>query len=126
MNVPLSYPSDGPISVSSDPQEAKQSSEEATRLMYQNVATSNVLSDNVIPNLRVLLAEVLRAINVSIPNKDQNRSVTEIIRAAFDRAYFDINTRAFPDTGYSQGPGYALSPEPDRYKAFSHCTLAGS
>jgi hypothetical protein len=84
-------------------------------------AIASTLNSNVMPNLRVLLGETLRAINASIPNKEQNRSVTEIIREAFDRAYFDIYGRAFPDCTYGQSGGYALTPEPNRAKAFADC-----
>jgi hypothetical protein len=93
----------------------------AGRMAVRLGATASVLNANVIPNLRVLLGETLRAINASIPNKEQNRSVTEIIREAFDRAYFDIYGRAFPDCTYGQSGGYALTPEPNRAKAFSDC-----
>ena len=81
--------------------------------------TSHIVNTNVIPNLRLLLAEILGATDAAIPNKEQNKALKHIIRSSFDRTYFDIHQRAYPDCNYSSGPGYALSPETDRYKAFS-------
>ena len=81
---------------------------------------SNVALYNVMPNIRVLLAEVIGALDASIPNKDQNRAVKHIIRQAFDRAYFDIISRAYPDGNFGQSGGdYAVSPAVNRIEAFS-------
>lgn len=78
-----------------------------------------VMNGAVLPNMRLLLGEVIGVIDASIPNKDQNRAIKHLVRSAFDRAYFDINSRVYPEANYAQGPGYALSPETDRTKAFS-------
>ena len=79
---------------------------------------SNVVNYNVMPNIRVLLADVIGALDASIPNRDQNKAVKHIIRQAFDRAYFDIISRAYPDGNFGQSGGYAIEPA-DRSKAFS-------
>ena len=84
---------------------------------------SEVVNGNVMPNIRVLLAEVIGALDASIPNKDQNKAVKHIIRSAFDRAYFDILSRAYPDCNYGQSGGdYAVSPAVNRTEAFSAST----
>jgi hypothetical protein len=82
-----------------------------------------VVNANVIPNLRVLLANVLGAIDASIPNKDQNRALRHIIRTEFDRAHQDILQRAYPTCSFGF-EGYSLDPELSRSKAFSQATLA--
>ena len=83
------------------------------------VDTANIVSAFVTPNLRVLLAGVLGAIDASIPNRDQNKAVKHIIRTQFDDAYFDILRRAYPDLAFGHSGGYAITPELDRSKAFA-------
>jgi hypothetical protein len=87
------------------------------------VSTSIVMNGIVTPNLRVLLADVLGALDASIPNRDQNKAVKHIVRTAFDRTYYDILRRAYPDTSFGHDGGYAVEPEPDRAKVFSGSTL---
>jgi len=78
-----------------------------------------IVNGIVTPNLRVLLASVLGAIDASIPNKDQNRAVRHIVRKQFDDAYGDILRRSYPDTNLGFDGGYAIEPEVDRSKAFA-------
>lgn len=73
---------------------------EAARIGARFAAQVVTLNNNVMPNLRVLLADVIGAVDASIPNKEQNRAVKHIIRTAFDRVYYDILTRAYPDANY--------------------------
>ena len=88
------------------------------RELQDQETVSHVVNYNVMPNIRVLLAEVIGALDASIPNRDQNKAVKHIIRGAFDRAYFDIVSRAYPDGNFGQSSGYAIEPA-DRSKAFS-------
>lgn len=112
--------------VSSDPQAQKEydnraiyADKQPDQRIKQYVASVDVLNSNVVPNMRVLLGEMLRLVDASIPNKDQNRSMKEILRASFDRAYFSIYTHAFPDCNYQSGAGYALEPAANHFEAFT-------
>lgn len=92
-----------------------------TSLDFQT--TSHLVNGVVIPNLTVLLANVLGAVDAAIPNKDQNKAVKHIVRTAFDGAYMDILQRAYPDSAFGHTGGYALEPQPDRSKAFDQGML---
>jgi len=93
---------------------------------YVPVVT-HIVNANVIPNLRVLLASALGAIDAAIPNKDQNRAVRHIVRTQFDAAYADILQRAYPTCQFGWESCYAVEPELSRSKAFSGLTVsAGS
>ena len=122
---PLSnYSSDGPISSNTADRMIESicpiAKDIAAQIKKGNIIVSNV----VIPNLMVLLGETLGAIDAAIPNKDQNRAVKHIIRTSFDRTYFDILRRAYPEAEFAQGSdSYALRPEPDRNKAFASTNL---
>jgi hypothetical protein len=78
-----------------------------------------IVNGIVTPNLRVLLASVLGAIDASIPNKDQNKAVKHIMRKAFDDAYCNILERSYPDTNFGFNSEYNLEPEPNRAKAYA-------
>jgi hypothetical protein len=78
-----------------------------------------IVNGIVTPNLRVLLASVLGAIDASIPNKDQNKAVKHIVRTQFDEAYFDILRRSYPDSNFVSGPEYSVTPESNRSKAMA-------
>ena len=71
----------------------------------------------VTPNLQVLLHDVLSIIDASIPNKEQNRAVKNLIHNGFDKTYMDITSEAYPDSNFQMGLGHAINPEPDKFKA---------
>lgn len=81
--------------------------------------TVYIVNAVMIPNLRLLLGNVLNAINASVPNKDQNKAMTHIVRSAFDEVYLDILRRAYPDCNFGQSDGdYAVSPALRRCDVF--------
>ena len=80
---------------------------------------ARIVNGIVTPNLRVLLASVLGAIDASIPNKDQNKAVKHIMRKAFDDAYCNILERSYPDDDFGFDGEYNLEPEPNRAKAYA-------
>lgn len=90
------------------PETPKQCREENPQFLVDGV---------VIPQMRVLLASILGTVDASLPNKDQNRAVKHIVRTNFDAAYFSILRGFFPLHNFANGPGYALTPEPDKVKA---------
>jgi hypothetical protein len=49
-----------------------------------------------VENLRTLLTSVLRTVDASIPNKDQNRAVKHILRKEFDAAYISVMESVYP------------------------------
>ena len=56
-----------------------------------NFREETVIGDGVfVENLRTLLTSVLRTVDASIPNKDQNRAVKHILRKEFDAAYISV------------------------------------
>lgn len=74
-----------------------------------------VVNGIVTPNLQILLASVLGAIDASIPNKEQNKAVKHILRKQFDHAYGDILRRSYPGCGITTGPSYMLEPNADAF-----------
>ena len=82
-----------------------------------------IVNGVVTPNLQLLLSSILGVIDASIPNKDQNRAVTHIVRMAFDGAYADILQRSYPGTAFGLSEGYMLKPENNRSRAFSQSTI---
>jgi methionine synthase II (cobalamin-independent) len=82
--------------------------------------TIHLINAVVTPNLRILLASVLGAVDASIPNKDQNKAVKGIVRRAFDEAYLDIIVKTHPDCSFGQtSDEYALTPATNKAEAFS-------
>ena len=88
----------------------RPSEEEMKQHAQRLLATTNIVNGIVVPNLRVLLFEVLNAIEASIPNRDQNRAAKHIVRTRFDQAYLDIVSRAFPDSSYASSGSYVVEP----------------
>ena len=78
----------------------------------------------VTPSLQVLLHDVLSIIDASIPNKEQNKAVKNLLRNGFDKAWLDITRESYPDSNFQMGPGHALEPYQDKYKAIIGATKA--
>jgi hypothetical protein len=106
-----------------EPNEADTCASDITALNNKTVSASVLMNGAVIPSLRVLLADVFAAIDASIPNKDQNRAVKRIITASFDAAYFDVLRRAYPDCNFGHSGAPAITPEPNRDKAFADARI---
>jgi hypothetical protein len=66
--------------------------DEACKLLGQTVA----------PKLRLLRESILEAIDASIPNKDQNRAVKNIVRKQFDKSYTDIVFESIPSLTFTE------------------------
>lgn len=92
------------------PNQAKMTREESPDYLLNGV---------VIPNLRVLLHELIGTIDASIPNKDQNKAVKHIVRTRFDGAYHGIVSGFHPNTTYGYGPGYVITPASNLYEAMA-------
>jgi hypothetical protein len=91
---------------------------------YSNLPTViQIVNGVVTPTLQVLLYDVLGVIDASIPNKDQNRAVKNIIRNSFDKAYIDILRESCPDSNFTFGPGHSLEPSPDKSNAILSANL---
>jgi hypothetical protein len=122
MSIEQSYTFDGPVSINSGITEISGTpAEQETQPWRPDSETvGHVINCIAIPNLRVVLGNVLGAIDASIPNKEQNKAVKHIVRTSFDEAYYDILRRAYPDFQFGSGGGYAIEPEVNRGKAFTH------
>jgi hypothetical protein len=83
--------------------------------------TSDIINGNVVPNLRCLLGSVLGVIDASIPNKDQNRAIKNLVKQQFDLAYMDILRRAYPYANFATDA--SLSPEMIREQAFASAQI---
>lgn len=78
-----------------------------------------IVNGVVTPSLQVLLFNVLGIIDASVPNKDQNRAIKKLIRDGFDKAYMEVIREAYPDSNFAMGPGHALEPYENKYKAIT-------
>ena len=112
------FTSNGPISLSSDQtlSDLNQSNEQSKP---DYLTTVYIVNSIVIPNLRLLLGNVINAINASVPNKDQNKAITHIVRQSFDEMYFDVLRKAYPDCNFEQDGTYAVSPSMKRSEVFA-------
>jgi hypothetical protein len=85
------------------------------RISEQNELRNYIVDAVVMPSMRNLLSRVLMTINASIPNKDQNRAVTNLIRDHFDQSYFTVLNQTFPEKEFGATAGsYAVGPEPEK------------
>ena len=73
-------------------------------------------------NIQFLLHDVLSIIDASIPNKEQNKAVKNLIRNGFDKAWLDMTREAYPDSNFQMGPGHAIEPYQDKYKEIMGAT----
>ena len=81
--------------------------------------TVYIVNSIVIPDLRLLLGRVLNAVNATVPNKDQNKAMTHIVRQAFDDAYYDILRQSYPDCNFGQADdAFAVTPATKRSEVF--------
>jgi len=82
-----------------------------------------IVNGVVTPTMQSLLYDILGVIDASIPNKDQNRAVKNIVRSGFDKAYIDILRESYPESNFAMGPGHALEPSPDKSNAILSANL---
>lgn len=64
------------------------------------------------PNLQILLAMVLGDIDASIPNKDQNKAVKNLVRRQFDEQMLEIQRMWVQISHYGTTDQYLLKPDP--------------
>lgn len=135
MAIKQTYSSDGPISSCSssatefqrDPADAQVPSADYDRPAVDPLArpenigvVARIVNGIVCPNLQFLLANVVGVVDASIPNKEQNRAVKDIIRKQFDGVWIEIERLCWPNANFCGPDGdYMLHPEPNRAKAYA-------